>query len=88
MRGRAPSGVAFANEPATDLTVPANRQWAVATLARPGSAQGARPVNSGRLVQTAVERGPVSRRRLGRPGRGQAGGVVASAADVMAVGPR
>ena len=29
------SGLGFANEPATDLTVPANRHWAVAELARP-----------------------------------------------------
>ena len=81
----APSGVAFANEPATDLTVPANRQWAAAALARPGS-QGPTPVSSETLVQTAVEAARSAAGGWDALGGAKRGELLTSAADVMARG--
>ena len=58
------AGAAFANEPATDLTVPANRAWAVATLAQARlagpaaegpAAEGPGAVSTEAAVEAAVQ---------------------------------
>jgi RHH-type transcriptional regulator, proline utilization regulon repressor / proline dehydrogenase / delta 1-pyrroline-5-carboxylate dehydrogenase len=84
-RPRPGPATGFANEPPTDLTVPANRRWALMALARPR-----RPAPSGLRSETEVE-ATVSRARLAAGGWETLGAakraeVLVGAADVMELG--
>ncbi len=85
----------FANEPPTDLTVPANREWALATLARP-SLPGPEPLGAGPAVEAPAIEVPSVEQAVQRA-CAAAGGwetlsvakraeLLTGAADVMAVG--
>ena len=67
------AGEAFANEPATDLTVPANRVWAVATLAQ------------ARLAQAPLAQAPLAQAPLVAPAVAGPGAVSTEAAVEAAV---
>ena len=83
---RDPAGSAerFVNDPDTDLTVPANREWARAVLSRPRPA--APPVAGEADVDGAVGRSAVAAGRWGAASSGERAAILRAAADVMAAG--
>ena len=83
------SSVDFANEPSTDLTVPANRQWALAQLARsrrPAPTPPRSEEESEQEVEGAVERARLAAGGWENLGAGKRAEMVTGAADVMASG--
>jgi RHH-type transcriptional regulator, proline utilization regulon repressor / proline dehydrogenase / delta 1-pyrroline-5-carboxylate dehydrogenase len=77
-------GNQFVNEPDTDLTVPANRLWAGAALARP--ARAAPTVASEADVDRAVARVGAASPSWAATAAGERRGLLEAAADVMAAG--
>jgi RHH-type proline utilization regulon transcriptional repressor/proline dehydrogenase/delta 1-pyrroline-5-carboxylate dehydrogenase len=77
-------GNQFVNEPDTDLTVPANRGWARAALARP--ARAAPTVASEADVDRAVGRVGAASSSWAATAAGVRRGILEAAADVMAAG--
>jgi RHH-type transcriptional regulator, proline utilization regulon repressor / proline dehydrogenase / delta 1-pyrroline-5-carboxylate dehydrogenase len=75
----------FANAPATDLTVPANRQWAVDVLSRPPP-PAPTPVSSEAEVVTAVVRARSAAAAWDGLGANKRAEILTGAAEVMAVG--
>jgi RHH-type transcriptional regulator, proline utilization regulon repressor / proline dehydrogenase / delta 1-pyrroline-5-carboxylate dehydrogenase len=74
----------FANDPDTDLTVPANREWALAALRRP---RPAAPAAAGEAdVDRAVGRATGAVREWQAAAPGERGRILRATADVMAAG--
>ncbi len=80
-RGRPP----FANEPATDLTIAANRVWAAAVLRSPRPSAPAQVVGE-RAVDEAVARAVAAAAAWEDAGVGRRADFLLAAADVMAAG--
>ncbi|HET6810674.1 MAG TPA: proline dehydrogenase family protein [Acidimicrobiales bacterium] len=78
------SSVHFVNEPDTDLTVPANRDWARAALGRP---RPPAPAAAGEAdVDGAVGRAAGAAPSWGSVSPGERAGILRAVADVMAAG--
>ena len=84
--GTAPSVAdGFANEPPTDLTVPANRQWALDVLARPRRPAPS-PVSSKEEAEAAVRRARSAAGGWEALGAAKRAEVLTAAAEMMAAG--
>jgi RHH-type proline utilization regulon transcriptional repressor/proline dehydrogenase/delta 1-pyrroline-5-carboxylate dehydrogenase len=77
-----PSPAHFVNDPDTDLTVPANREWARAALARPRPAPPAAASESD--VDAAVDRAGAAAPGWGAASPAERAGILDAAAGVMA----
>jgi RHH-type proline utilization regulon transcriptional repressor/proline dehydrogenase/delta 1-pyrroline-5-carboxylate dehydrogenase len=75
----------FVNEPGTDLTIPANRQWALSLLASP-LPWAPTPLSSPAEVDAAVGRAAAAAADWEDLGTAKRGGTLLAAANVMAAG--